>query len=229
MANLQQTQFTDTGFVQLPNGNSAARPSGLSVAQGQTRFNSEKGLFEWYNGGGWMNNADWHIEKNLRTSPSYTPRVLIQVESTGLNYSGTRYYRQYVDIEGTNVVNSTAPRSYRFTKLSKNSFGFWEFVSTTGYDVYGNTTAAQNAATALETWDDGDMLILNTWDEPNNNSGYINDILAERFASPIFANRDEFQSRDSRLLVGICGAKKPLCSDHEETGQPPIFYSLWLP
>ena len=229
MASLGTTQISDTGFLQVANGNNSQRPSGLNVNQGQVRYNGEKGLFEWYNGGGWINNADWQIYNELRSSPNYTPRLLIQVEATGLNYSGTRYYRQYAEIEGTAVLNSNAPRSYRISKFRKNAFGVWEFVETQGHDVYGGQAGADSAVAQLNGFVNGELIILNTWDEPNNRRNQLIPIVEEKFGSMINHWRNDWSFRDHWLLVGICGEKKPLCEEHGASGASPDYFSLWLP
>ena len=46
MATFKNTEINDTGFVQLPTGNTSQRP--LSPQNGQTRFNTDIGSVEWY-------------------------------------------------------------------------------------------------------------------------------------------------------------------------------------
>ena len=47
MAQLKNTNINDTGFLQLPAGNSAQRTT--TPQSGMIRFNTEKGHAEWYN------------------------------------------------------------------------------------------------------------------------------------------------------------------------------------
>lgn len=50
MATLKNTTINDTGYIQLPVGNTSQRPS---AANGMVRYNSESGKFETYAGGSW--------------------------------------------------------------------------------------------------------------------------------------------------------------------------------
>lgn len=52
MANLQTTTFDDTGFLDLPQGTTAQRPS--SPAVGMIRFNTSRDDIEYYNGSQWV-------------------------------------------------------------------------------------------------------------------------------------------------------------------------------
>lgn len=54
MANLKNTTINDTGYLTLPVGTTAQRPT---VANGQTRYNSSLGLMEYYNGTAWVQTA----------------------------------------------------------------------------------------------------------------------------------------------------------------------------
>lgn len=51
MATLQTTTFNDTGFITLPSGTTAQRPS---PSTGMMRYNSTMDLLEWYNGTLWL-------------------------------------------------------------------------------------------------------------------------------------------------------------------------------
>lgn len=52
MANLKNTIINDTGYLQLPGGTTAQRPS--SPLLGMWRFNTTLGYLEVYNGSGWI-------------------------------------------------------------------------------------------------------------------------------------------------------------------------------
>jgi len=51
MANLKKTTIDDTGFLQIPRGTTAERPS--TPAVGMMRWNTDEGFVEVYNGEGW--------------------------------------------------------------------------------------------------------------------------------------------------------------------------------
>lgn len=108
----------------------------------------------------------WTVKADtLRFTPEYTPNILMQIESAGSN-DASQYTRQYIAINGTQVLSATSPRSYRATRLVWSNG--WTFHSSNGYDVYG--TAGQDTAllTYLQTFNTYDVLVLNTYDEPNN-------------------------------------------------------------
>jgi len=228
MADLNKTSINDSGFIKQPVGTQGQR---INAQAGQMRINSTKNVFEWNNSIGWKARSDWVINDNYRDAPPYTPHVLIQVESQGLNNLTGAGRRQFIQIDGTTVVSANSPRSYRMTKLRKDANGFWTFVDTNGYDVYGLTSEANNAKAYLETFQEGEMLILNTYDEPNRNSSVFADVLQNKFGSKIeaFRSSGQLSSRDSRLLVSICGSKIPLFEQIKPSPQPGITMSMWIP
>lgn len=225
MAILKNTIIQDTSGIKLPSGTTAQRPTAV---QGQLRLNTDAGILEDYNGNGWTRNSDWVISRTYRTAPTYTPQVLIQVESAGSN-NGSPGYRQFIQINGTTVLDANAPRSYRITKLRKDTNGFWTYIASNGYDVYGLQTDADAARVFLEGFVNGEMLILNTWDEPNNRRSQLLPVLKDSFGSTIEAYRSFWAFRDSHLLISIKGANKPLFEEHRTTSIPGSNVSMWLP
>ena len=228
MADLNQTTISDTGFIKAPVGTQGQR---TADSAGKMRFNSTKGILEWHNSQGWTNRGDWVITPNYRDAPSYTPHVLIQVESQGLNNTSGAGRRQFVQIDGTTVVNADAPRSYRITKLRQDAnTGFCTYVSSNGYDVNVNASGEAAAAAAyLEGFVDGELMILNTYDEPNRNSGAVTEQLITKFGSKLGTYRSQFTSRDTRLVVSICGSTIPLFEEHKPSPEPGTFMSMWIP
>lgn len=143
-------------------------------------------------------NSRWTvIQNNSNYSPGHTPRILIQAESAGLDDSD-RQTGQRVWINGTQVLSASAPRSYRATRLRYNNG--WTYHSSNGYDVYGSSTNASNLLTYLNTFSTGDILILNTNDEPNNNRGVFSGYLTSAFKSKLQSS-PLWESRCSHLLV----------------------------
>lgn len=78
MATLKNTTINDTGFLTLPTGNVAQRPS--SPTAGMMRYNSLNSIVELYNGTSWQNAPTSIVTTNL----------LLYLDATNYNsYSGT--------------------------------------------------------------------------------------------------------------------------------------------
>ena len=143
------------------------------------------------------------------------PNLLFNVNSTGLN-DASQPHRQRIWVNGTSVIDSSTPRSYRITKLRQTN-GTWGYVGTATYDVYGSTTQAAAMRDDLLTWQQGEMLVLSTQDEPNNNRNYFMDILRDDFNSQIYSFPREH--RDSHTLISVKGVGR-IYEDHKPTAQP---------
>jgi ligand-binding sensor domain-containing protein len=166
----------------------------------------------------------WTKTQQLRVSPDFTPRLLIQAES-GSFEATDQNRRQYISINGSNVVNSDSPRSYLISQL-RNTNGAWALIASNGYDVYGSTTEAANAQSFLQSFLVGDLLVLNTWDEPYNNSvTYLNSELTNNFRSSISSFTRDF--RDMHLLIAIKG-KGVIYEEHRRRYSNSIHFSGWL-
>lgn len=128
--------------------------------------------------------SSWVISQSYRTSPSYTPKVLLQVESSGLLYPNANSYRsQRIVIAGSSIdLSYTCARSYCISKVT-GGLGASATVSNSSFDVYGSTTEATNAVNFLNTFANGDLLILNTYDEPQNNAAELSMILRNNFGA----------------------------------------------
>jgi hypothetical protein len=230
MAILKNTTISSgtSGSLRLPTGNIATRPG--SPGNSTMRINTEKGNnLETFIGSAWDNNSSWVVTTGNRTNPGYTPRVLIQAESEGLNNTGAGR-RQFIQINGTTIVDALTPRSYRLTKLFKNATtGQWQLGATNGYDVYGFVSEANAALAFLQTFREGEMLILTTYDEPRDNRVVFADFLRDNFASNIRGYEYQWNSRDVHLLVSFRGAVAPLFEDHRPSPEAGITASIWLP
>jgi hypothetical protein len=229
MANLKNITINDTGFLQLPVGTTGQRSAPTS---GSFRLNQDKNVVEYYNGNSWANNLDWVITGSQgtaarRLAPTYTPRVLIQAESTGLNETSIGN-RQFIQIEGTTVLDATTPRSYRFTKLRKNSFGTWEYVASNGYDVFVSESQAIAARDFLRTWIAGELLVCTSYDHLRF-SEIFQEELSKDFGSNVGLTFNFRSDRDSYLIVGIKGEKTPFYENYTLQGQVGIAFSAWLP
>jgi len=173
-------------------------------------------------GGGWE-----ILEDTYRYTPDGTPRILIQIESSGYADS-PRYYRQRVVVNGSEVLSANAPRSYRVSRLTQNpATGQFTYQSSNGYDVYGSSTNATNLDTYLNTFDDGDLMILNTNDEPNNNRGVFQTNLVNNFGANLQSS-GVWASRISYMLISIKGKPNPIYETIEARYGDSIRTTLWL-
>lgn len=170
-------------------------------------------------------NSQWFKYPTYRIAPAFTPRLLIQAES-GSFEATNQYHGQRIVSRGTVLVDTTAPRSYLLTQL-RNVSGTWTLIAANGYDVYGDTTSAGNARTFLQNFAAGDMLILNTWDEPYNNAvSYLYPTLTADFGSQINVWPRAF--RDMHLLIAVKG-RGVIYEDWRNRYNNAIVFSGWLP
>jgi hypothetical protein len=146
------------------------------------------------------------LDGTLRYTPPYTPNLLIQVESSGISDYEYSYNRQRVVINGVDRLVATAPRSYRATRLTYTQAAGWAYASSNGYDVYGTPAEATNLLTYLQTFSVGDMLILNTFDEPLNNRGVFQNELITNFGATLQGSAN-WTFRCSYVLVAVKGRK----------------------
>jgi len=223
MATLKNTNINQ-GSLELPSGTSAERPS--SPQLGQVRYNTDKKLVEFYNGDSWQNNHDWIVSEQQRFFPAYDPRILIHAESEGLNNTNG-YRRQNIFVNGTEILDGTTPRSYRFTQLRKDANGLYQLIDTNTYDVYTSTTEADNALTFLQTFENYDLLVCTSYDHLRNSDIFAQE-LVDNFQS---VNGTEFsfrEERDSYLLISEKNGRK-FYENYELEGLPGFTVSMWLP
>ncbi len=144
------------------------------------------------------------LENNLRYEPPIKTKLLIQVESSGYDDS-VSYRRQRILINGVQVYSADAPRSYQVTRISQNqSTGAYNYESTNGYDVYGNVANATTMNTFLDTFNNRDILILNTNDEPfSNRDPFISNLINNFNAKLLYSPTWDF--RCSYMLISIKG------------------------
>ena len=119
------------------------------------------------------------VHESIHT-PAFTPHVLIQAGSIGNNYwsgiESTR--RQKIYIDGVEVLNASPYRGMLISKLREVN-GTWELVEhfgdTQDFHIESNVDQAQ---TLLQSFEDGEMLVLTTFDEPYA-SGYTSRLFDE--------------------------------------------------
>jgi Concanavalin A-like lectin/glucanases superfamily len=101
MANLKNTTIDDTGYIKIPSGNTAQRPS--PAANGMIRFNSELGVTEYYASNNWM-------DITTGRPPIVTNGLNLYLDTgDGLSYPGTG--NTWFDLSG-NGNNVTANSTY---------------------------------------------------------------------------------------------------------------------
>lgn len=166
-----------------------------------------------------------NTDRNTFSTLATQPHLIINANSSSFEANGT-YNQVQVIIDGTTVLNTTAPRSYRITKLRQTN-GVWSYISSNGYDVYGNATAATNALTELQGFSAGEMLILNTWDEPNNRRTTLTPELRDQFGSRIYDYQANWAFRDMHLLIAIKG-KGIIYEEHRTRYANAIWFSGYL-
>lgn len=169
--------------------------------------------------------SQWTIQTNtLRSSPSYTPKILLQLESSGYeDLVQNRGHKIYIG--GVNVLDSTSPRSYRVSRLTYSNG--WNYSSSNGYDVYGLVSEANAMLAYLQTFNTGDMLILNTYDEPLNNRSVFqtelkNNFYAQLQDSPVWDYRCSYQ------LIAVKGKGVIYESIKPRVSAVGIHTSMWL-
>lgn len=146
-----------------------------------------------------FNNNDRDTFSDLVTRPN----LIINANSSSFEADGT-FNQVVIYVNGSQVLNSSAPRSYGIGKLTQTN-GSWSFVSYTGYDVYGDPVAADNCLAALQGFQNGEMLVLNTWDEPNNRRTQLAPTLRDSFGSKIYDYQAQWAFRDMHLLIAVKG------------------------
>ena len=127
MATLKNTTINDTGFLQLPTGTTAQRPS--SVAAGMMRQNSQTGYAEYYNGTTWVN----------FTSPSYVTSGLVLYVDAGLTNSYPGTGTTWTDLSPSGLNFTMAEGSPTFVSDSSGKyFTNWNSGYFSAPSTYGN-------------------------------------------------------------------------------------------
>lgn len=142
------------------------------------------------------------------------PYLKIEIGSSGLNDSNFSDVTQNITVGG--VLNTfNTPRSYRMTRLKKVN-SKWSIIDSNSYDVYGDVNQASLALQYLQEFDNGDMLVLTTWDEPQNNKNIFENELINSFGSTLQYSPD-WSFRCSYQLVSIKG-QAPILEEIKPVG-----------
>lgn len=134
MATLKNTTINDTGFITLPSGTTAQRPS--SPLSGYIRYNSTFGEVEVYNGTSWYS----------RTAPVQNGLLAYLDAGNTNSYPGTG--TTWTDLSN-NGKNSTLVNGPTFS----SSGGYFIFDGTNDYATLPNTTLGNgNLAWTCNAW-----------------------------------------------------------------------------
>lgn len=167
----------------------------------------------------------WVKSNSLRLTTSTNPRLLIWAESGSFeNTDQNRNVR--VQINGSEVLNASAPRSYRITQL-RNTNGTWSLIASNGYDVYGTVGAPESALAFINGFSNGDLMILNTWDEPFTNRTVLAPTLRDSFGSRIYTWQSTWDFRDMHLLIAVKG-RGVIFEEFRTRYSNSIHFSGWL-
>ncbi|MGD1527166.1 interleukin-like EMT inducer domain-containing protein [Vibrio owensii] len=138
-------------------------------------------------------------EQTIQVSSSRTvngTRHYFQLKSCGLY--GCSRGGAYINYDGKKY---TAYRSWSVVVVHPSTK---KVISHNRYDVYGSTSAAASMRDKLKSIPNGYLVLINTWDEPANNSSYFSNYLVSYFG----ATRTTFGSRSSYYIVGYKNGQK---------------------
>lgn len=142
------------------------------------------------------------MEGTYRYQPLGTKDVLIHLESAGNDdYNKANYRAMNIDLYGTNALSATVGRSYRISRLYLSA-GVWNFDYSKNFDVFGSSASAVALDNYLQGFQPGDLLILNTYDEPDTNRTNFRNTLINKFGATKLYSGWEY--RGSYQLISIC-------------------------
>lgn len=167
----------------------------------------------------------WNIVESFNaTVTTPTPMLRISISSGGGDYGGT--YDHTVSCKGVQLYSGGANRSYRVSSYRWNGSSAYTLISSAAYDVYGSTVDATAMNTFLTNMATGDLLVMTTYDEPDNNKSFFSANLRDNFGSKLITNTWEFRS--VYLFVSIKGKINPIYERYEGRYHPAISATLWL-
>ena len=141
MAQLKNTTINDTGFIRLPLGTSAQRPSGT---QGMVRYNTQTNVIEFFNGSSWIGVG--LLDGSSQSTAAVSAEAIKSLTGTNAN---TTYWIALPTVGATNlfcimdsawngggwIMTMKATRSTTFNWSS----GYW-----TGINLLNETQINQN-------------------------------------------------------------------------------------
>jgi hypothetical protein len=127
-------------------------------------------------------NSKWSITVGSALTANATHALHLSLSSSGGNLGGN--YAHTVTAMGTVLYTGTANRSYRVSSYRPGVSG-WALISSAALDVYGSTTDAASMNTFLNNMLTGDLLVMTTYDEPQNNTSYFSANLTNNFGATL--------------------------------------------
>ena len=168
----------------------------------------------------------WNIiETYNATVTAANPILKISISSGGGDIGGT--WDHTITSRGTQLYSGAIIRSYvASTYRFSSGTGAFTNIASTRLDVYGSTVDAAAMNTFLTNVVAGDLLVISTWDEPNNNKNYFSQNLIDNFGSQLIGNTWDFRSE--YLFVGVKGRRFPIYERYGARYQASISATLWL-
>jgi len=168
----------------------------------------------------------WNIISSYNaTVPISDPLLKISISSGGGDLGGT--WDHTISSRGTELYYGNIIRSYVASTYRINtSTGAFTNISSTRLDVYGSPTDAASMNTFITNITIGDLLVISTWDEPNNNKNYFSQNLIDNFGCTLIGN--SWEGRSQYLLVAVKGKKAPIYERYGARYQQSISATLWL-
>lgn len=173
---------------------------------------------------------EWYSVPEFEYGPGQPYHVVVQASSVGYNYlvGGYSHYRyQKIYIDGVQVLNAVPYRGMLISKLRETD-GKWELVEHFGdtQDFWSESNVNQ-AQTLLQSFEDGEMLVLNTSDEPYA-YGYTSRLYDE--LETFGARNSQYSAlnnyRSSYLLISIKGG--PLFQTIGSNDGAPLAHTVYL-
>lgn len=164
----------------------------------------------------------------LNRDPHFAPHLLIQVASCGWHYIQAgygAYGTQKIYIDGVKVLDQQCQRGLQISKLRLVNRR-WTYVDTFVGDWWDDSTVNAGGA-YLQGFVDGELCVINSWDEPSNAQNIRNE-LQNSFgvSSPHTSSFLDNGWRTSFLMVAIKGAPthhrgySPIVQEGQANGSP---------
>ena len=127
----------------------------------------------------------WNIVVGSALTANSSHALHLSLSTSGGNLGGS--YAHTVTAKGSVLYTAGPNRSYRVSSYRGGSNG-WALVSSAAYDVYGSTVDAAALNTFLNNMLVGDLLVMTTYDEPQNNTSYFSANLTNNFGAKLNAS-----------------------------------------
>lgn len=157
MATLRNVTINDTGFLRLPVGTGAERPSQIADNVGAMRLNSSTGKLEYWNGTNWELNSTAFPFRTIITTAFMQGGYESSVAWNNVN-------KTFTNTDTTvNLGDGSIERSFNYQwGACSRDYGY-VFGAGNGHAVSSNYTIAYNMRTEQQATDISRSLALNRW------------------------------------------------------------------